>query len=171
MEKRRRTMSWILEQLRKSKDDRGMMANLRCVLVESKKHRAWPVLSRLGVAIDDDVTTYIAGLYATHPEETPSGNLGVTCKAIEQKRGDRRSEDSRLTATERRFQHLLSAEKGVELWNRILRIVLMAKSQNVPINYLQLQTDVRFWNDRTRTEWATAFWAKGGEPTSEEAAV
>jgi len=34
-------MSRLLEQLRRRKEDRGMMADLRCALVESKKHRAW----------------------------------------------------------------------------------------------------------------------------------
>lgn len=36
-------MSTLLERLHKCKDNRGMMANLRCVLVENKKHRAWTV--------------------------------------------------------------------------------------------------------------------------------
>ncbi len=154
-------MSWLLERLRKYKDDRGMMANLRCILVDNKKHRAWPVLNRLGVAIDNDVSAYVAGLFATHPEEMASGNFGATCKAIEVRRGDKRSDDNKLTPTERRFQHLLTAEKGDELQGRVLRIVLMAKSQGVPVNYEKLETDLNFWSDRTKNEWAIAFWAQG----------
>jgi len=124
-------MSRLLERLRKYKDDRAMMANLRCIHVESKIHRAWPALNRLGVAIDDNVSAYVAGLFATHPEETPNGNFGTTCKSIEQRRGDKRSDDNKLTPTERRFQHLLTAETGAELNNRVLRMILMAKSQGV----------------------------------------
>jgi len=90
-------MSYFLEQLRKFKDDRGMMANLRCVFVDSKKHRAWPVLSRLGIKIDDPVLPYVAGLYATYSEETVTGNFGVTCKHIEMKRNDNSSDDKKLT--------------------------------------------------------------------------
>ena len=66
-------MSWLLERLRKYKDNRGMMATLRCVLVDNKKHRAWPALNRLGIEIDKEVPAYVAGLFATHPEEVSKG--------------------------------------------------------------------------------------------------
>lgn len=161
-------MSWLLERLRKYQDDRGMMANLRCILVDNKKHRAWPALSRLGVAIDNDVAAFVSGLFATHPEVTAVGNFGATCKAIEQKRGDKRGDDNKLTPTERRFQHLLSAERGEELNDRVLRMVLMAKAQSVPVNYAKLEIDMRYWSDRTKTEWATAFWTQGAAPAVEE---
>ena len=161
-------MSWLIEQLRKHKDNRGMMANLRCVLVENKKHRAWPALNRLRVAINDDVSAYVAGLFATHPEEASSGNFGTTCRDVEQRRDDKRSDDTKLTPTERRFQHLLSAEKGIELNERVRRMILMAKSQEVRVNYEQLQTDLRFWDDRIKTKWAAAFWTQGAEPVEEE---
>lgn len=160
-------MSWLLERLRKYKDDRGMMANLRCILVDNKKHRAWPALNRLGVAIDNDVSAYVAGLFATHPEEMTTGNFGATCKAIEVRRGDKRSDDNKLTATERRFQHLLTAEKGDELQGRVLRMLLMAKSQGVPVNYEKLETDLKFWSDRTKNEWATTFWTQGVASSTE----
>jgi CRISPR system Cascade subunit CasB len=161
-------MSRIIERLQKRKDDRGMMANLRCVLVENKKHRAWPVLNRLGIEINDEVAAFIAGLYATHPETTTSGNFGATCKKIERERDGGIGGDSRLTPTERRFQLLLTAEKGAELHGRVLRMVLMAKSQGVPVNYAQLETDLKFWGDRTKTGWATSFWAQSA-PLPEEA--
>lgn len=161
-------MSWLLERLHKYKDDRGMMANLRCVLVDNKKHRAWPALNRLGVKIDDAPSAYVAGFFATHPDETPAGNFGTTCKIIEQRRGDKRTDDNKLTPTERRFQHLLTAERGAELYNRVLRMVLMAKSQGVPVNYAKLVTDLKFWSDRTKTEWATAFWVPSNTHATEE---
>jgi len=160
-------MSWLLERLHKHKNNRGLMANLRCVLVDNKKHRAWPALNRLGVAIKDDNSAYIAGLFATHPEETSAGNFGATCKAIEQKRGEERSDDSKLTSTERRFQHLLAAERA-ELYGRILRLVLMAKSQGVPVNYEKLIPDLKFWGNRTKTEWASVFWTQDATPLAEE---
>jgi CRISPR system Cascade subunit CasB len=147
-----------------------MMANLRCILVDNKKHRAWPALNRLGVAIENDVAAFVAGLFATHPDVTTVGNFGATCKSIEQKRGDKRGDDNKLTPTERRFQHLISAERGDELNNRILRMVLMAKSQGVPVNYEKLETDLKYWSDRTRTEWATAFWTSGVATATEEVA-
>ena len=160
-------MSWLLERLRKYKDDRGIMADLRCTLVDNKKHRAWPALNRLGIAIKDDNSAYTAGFFAIHPEETSTGNFGTTCKAIENKRGEVSGSDNKLTPTERRFQHLLAAEKS-EIYSRVLRMVRMAKSQGVPVNYEQLETDLKFWSDRTKTEWAASFWTQGTAPVSEE---
>lgn len=160
-------MSWLLERLRKYQDNRAMMANLRCILVDNKKHRAWPALNRIGVAIDNDVAAFIAGIFATHPEVTTGGNFGATCKLIEQKRGDKRGDDHKLTPTERRFQHLLSAERGDELNSRVLRMVLMAKSQGVPVDYAKLEMDLKFWSDRTKTEWATSFWTQDVTPAQE----
>jgi CRISPR system Cascade subunit CasB len=151
-------MSSLLEQLRRHKEDRGMMADLRCPLVESKKHRTWPVLHRLGVSVANQVAAIVAALYATHPEETREGDFGATCRAVQTRRGDNRSDDSKLTPTERRFLHLLAAEPGDELYERVTRMVLMAKSHGVPVNYVQLETDLRFWNGRTKTEWAASFW-------------
>lgn len=160
-------MSWLLERLRNHKDNRGMMADLRCILIDSKKHRAWPALNRLGVAIDNDVSAYVAGLFATHPEEMSAGNFGATCKTIEMRRGDKRGDDNKLTPTERRFQHLLTAEKGDELQGRVLRMVLMAKAQDVRVNYEKLETDLRFWSDRTKTEWAAEYWKQNTPPVKE----
>ncbi len=163
-------MSRLLERLRKHKDDRGMMSDLRCILVDNKKHRAWPALNRLGVEIGDEVASWVAGLYATHPEETTRGNFGTTCKTIEIKRREKQSDDNKLTPTERRFQHLLAAERGAELNDRISRMVRMAKIEEVPVNYQQLEADMRTWDwsDRTKTEWAAAFWTQGATPVAEE---
>ena len=162
-------MNTFLERLRRRVDDRGIMANLRCVLVDGKRHRAWPALNRIGVSITNDVDALVAGLFATHPEEAQVGNFGTTCKAIEASRGEDRGDGSKLTPTERRFQHLLAAEKGEELHQRVSRMVLMAKSQGVRINFVQLSTDLRRWNDQTKTEWAASFWTQMEESSAEEA--
>jgi len=162
-------MSRLFEQLRKRRDDRGMMANLRCILVDNKKHRAWPVLNRLGVAIKDDISSFVAGLFATHPDETDHGNFGNTCKSIQGKREDKHGDDGKLTPTERRFQHLLASADRHELQNRLLRMVLMAKTQGVPVNYERLVVDIGRWNDITKNDWASAFWGIG--PASEEEGV
>lgn len=155
-------MSSFLERLRKCKDDRGMMANLRCILVESKKHRAWPILNRLSVPIDDDVTAFVAGLFATYPDgdSDSSKNFGATCKEIERARNETTTStdsDKKLTPTERRFQHLLAADRD-EIKVRVMRMVMLAKSQGVAVNYGTLLQDLKCWGDRTKTEWAAAFW-------------
>lgn len=169
-------MSKLLAELRKCKarDDRGMMANLRCILVENKKHRAWPVLNRIGVKIAEDIPAFIAGLYATHSEESfkEKGNFGTTCKAIQSKRNESITKDNKLTPTERRFQHLLASRTPEELRARLYGMVRMAKAQDVPVNYTKLEVDLtnwfKDWGDITRTKWAAEFWAPGVTSDDEE---
>ncbi len=161
-------MNWLIERLEKRKEDRGLMANLRCFLVENKKHRAWPALHRLGIDIEDEEVSLVAGLFASHPANAQSGNFGDTCRMIESRRGDTRGDDSKVTPIERRFQHLLAAEKGDELHQRVTRLVLMAKSQDVPVNYEQLISDLRWWNDSVKTKWASQFWAHSKPTETEE---
>lgn len=145
----------FLEKLERIKENRGMMANLRCILVPNKKHRAWPVLHRLGIAIDNESAAFVAGLYAKHPMKTSSGNFGNTCKLIEKNRDH--SDGDKIKPTERRFQHLLSANKD-EAKDRVLRMVMMAEREGIPVNYEKLVEDITDWNDEIKTKWAAAFW-------------
>ena len=108
-----------------------MMADLRSTLVESRTTRTWPVLHRLGVAVTNRVGGNVAAAVATHPEETREGNFGATCRAIQNDHRDRPSDEGKLTPTERQFLHLLAAERGDELYQRVTRMVLMAKSRGV----------------------------------------
>lgn len=157
-------MSELIGRLQRMKEDRGLMADLRCYLVPGKRHRAWPALSRLNVALDDERKSMVAALFATHPENTGQGNLGTTCRLIERKRDGGAAPDDKLSPTERRFQHLLAAEAGQEVFERVTRMVLLAKSKGIPVNYDQLETDLRHWNERTRREWASAFWTPAASP-------
>ena len=61
-----------MKVLRALQNDRGAMSNLRCALVPARRHRAWPLLARVG-GIDDPVIEAVAGCYAFHPEETFDG--------------------------------------------------------------------------------------------------
>lgn len=158
-------MSAFLERVRKYREDRGMMANLRCVLVESKKHRAWAALSRIGVGVEEQVEAFVAGLFASHPEESGTGNFGDTCKQIDNRRGA--SEDSKLSATEKRFQHLLSSERD-EVFDRVLRMANMAKSHDIAINYEELTKDLKYWGERVKTKWAGAFWGNRKDQVSDD---
>lgn len=159
-------MKTLVERLLVRKDDRGLMANLRCALVPGKLHRAWPALNRLGIQIDKEEDVFVAGLFATHPEVTNKGNFGTLCKLIAHKR-DASGTESSVSPTERRFQHVLAANRD-EAQGRILRLVRMAKAEGLSVNYEQLRTDLYFWNDRVKIEWAKNFWTVGTKTEGEE---
>lgn len=162
-------MSSLIERLRKIKDNRGMMADLRCFLTPSRRHRAWPALHRIGVPITEEVSAFVAGLYATHPEGDSQaiGNFGETCKRIETSKGKKSHQEHQsstssgrnsLTPTERRFQHLLAADRS-EIQDRVRRMTSLAKSLGTPVNYEDLHKDLRFWGERTKTRWAATYWS------------
>lgn len=151
--------------LRSRKDDRGLMADLRCGLVESKRHRAWPYLGHLnGIGLDhaSRVVQTIAGLYATHPEESNEGDLGSLCrKLLSDEERMKLATAEGIGPISRRFQHLLAADSD-EVFDRVLRFVLRAKAEKVPVNYWQLHKDLADWKhkpDNVRVRWARSFWA------------
>jgi CRISPR system Cascade subunit CasB len=161
----------LLEFLRQRRDDRGAMANLRCALIESKRQRAWPMLARFQGVGDDFralVVQHVAGCYATHPqEEGILGNFGETCRRLlsddERQKASSTGEPGPIT---RRFQHLLAAQ-GEEVFARVVRFVLRAKSESIPVHYGELLHDLMQWRsnpEAVKVRWARSFWA----PTAEE---
>lgn len=158
-------MNALLDFLQKRTDDRGVMADLRCALVESKRHRAWPILASFGGVGEDwraRTIQIIAGLYATHPAITFDGDFGGTCQRMLSDDERKKLTDTReIGLLSRRFQHLLAADDE-EIFDRVTRLVLRAKSAELSINYLSLHDDLLEWRyrrQRVRTRWAKSFWA------------
>ncbi|MGH8659129.1 MAG: type I-E CRISPR-associated protein Cse2/CasB [Gammaproteobacteria bacterium] len=164
-------MQGLLEFLRRRKEDRGLMADLRCALVDSKRQRAWPYLAAFnGIGDDSNALTVqtIAGMYAMHPKESTNEkfDFGVLCLRLCTK-----EEVEKIATAEgvgpvtRRFQHLLAAE-GEEIFPRVVRLMLRAKAEDIPVNYERLFKDLRAWQyraDQVRTEWAKSFWTPSVE--------
>ena len=154
----------LLAFLRNHKEDRGVMANLRCALVENKRYRAWPILGRfggIGEKFSEKTVQTIAGLYATHPKETDNGDFGALCrKLLSDEESKKLASGTELGPLSRRFQHLLAADKD-EILDRIVRFVLRAKAEDIPVNYEQLYEDLLAWEyraEQVRVRWARNFW-------------
>ncbi len=151
----------LLAYLRQLKEDRGAMADLRRALTPAQRHRAWPLLARVG-GIDESRYEAIAGLFAYHPLETNSGNLGTTCRILS---GDHNT-------FEGRFRRLLGCDRN-DICKHIRPVVLAAKAKGLPVNYGQLFTDLFYWSDAVKARWAAEFWGKPAEdglPATAEAA-
>jgi CRISPR system Cascade subunit CasB len=132
--------------LRTCKNDRGMLAKLRCALSEARRPRAWPLLARVG-GIEDARIETVAGLFAYHPQETDRGNLGSTCARL-------RTENETF---ETRFLRLLACDRS-EVCERVRPIVLAAKAKNIGVNYQLLFEDLSYWGDAVKTRWAKEYW-------------
>jgi CRISPR system Cascade subunit CasB len=150
----------LLQYLRRLKDDRGAMAELRCALSETpaKRARAWPLLARVGGVGDIHVET-VAGLFAWHPEETAQGNLGTTCRLLSAKN----------ESFDGRFRRLLSCDRD-EVSQRVRPVALAARPRGIPVNYEELFADLRFWGERVKERWAREYWRASEEPVAPDGA-
>ena len=149
--------SRLLAYLRKLKTDRGAMADLRCALSPAKRARAWPLLGPVG-GIDNPRVETVAGLFASHPEETHDGNLGTTCRRLREKN----------ESFDGRFQRLLACERE-EICERLRPVILAAKAKEIRVNYEELFVDLCYWGDSVKARWAREYW--GASETGERAAL
>ena len=156
-------MTALVQWLRTQKERRGVMAQLRCGIVSGKQQRAWPLLARFdGIeGHKGEVIRTIAALYAAHPDESTSGSMGSVCRKLCS--ADERSDDEKPGPIGMRFQHLLAAETA-EVCPRVVRLILRAKVQGIPVNYMQLQEDLLQWElpqkrRYVQERWAQQFWA------------
>jgi CRISPR system Cascade subunit CasB len=154
-----------LEGLR---DDRGALAALRRGLgqppgtVADMYRYVVPWLSDDARPWREDAYYLIAALFAYHPMEGGTGNLGDHFACAREPRGDN-------TAIERRFTALLAAHPD-DLPSYLRQAVSFLKSKVVPINWHQLLSDVMAWShpdlrDRVQKDWARAFWGRPARET------
>lgn len=149
------TAARLLAYLRQLKNDRGAMADLRCALSPSpaKRARAWPLLAQVD-GIGDICKETVVGLFAYHPDETDSGNLGTTCRRLA----------AGNNSFDGRFRRLLSCDRN-EICERLRPVVLAAKAKGVRVNYEKLFVDLRYWGGSVKAHWAREYWgaAEGEE--------
>ena len=160
----------FVARLKRWKDDRGALANLRCALRSQSalRRRAWSLIAQLTPLTneagyeDSMLVVYetVAGLWAADPESHRAvGNFGVTCQTL---RGDHESFDLR-------FRRLLACDDRAELCERVVPIALAAQAKGIPVDYDALFRDLQFFagegRDRVRIRWAQAYW---GAPAEEE---
>ena len=110
----------------------------------------------------EDAYYLIAALFAYHPKEGGTGNLGDHFACARESRGDN-------TAIERRFTALLAAHPD-DFPSYLRQVVSFLKSKEVPVNWHQLLSDVMAWShpdlrDRVRKDWARAFWGRPARET------
>ena len=172
-------MSALTDFLQRNADNRGVMATLRQGLTPATETRAWPLLAQfngIGRNATARAVRTVAALFAYHPANSETGNMGDTCRAL------CRDDEHPWEAVDptgkaiapgpmsRKFGWLLASDAD-EIFERAARMVLYAKSKDVPVNYAQLEKDLAHWTDqRVRESWASSFWAvKKTDSESKEA--
>ncbi len=171
-------MSSLTDFLQRNADNRGVMATLRQGLTPATETRAWPLLAQfngIGRKADARAVRTVAALFAHHPAMSDTGNMGDTCRALcndnehPWETVDAKGKAIAPGPMSRKFSWLLASDTD-EIFERVARMVLYAKSKGVPVNYAQLEKDLARWTDqRVREAWASAFWApKAMDSESEE---
>jgi CRISPR type I-E-associated protein CasB/Cse2 len=163
--------------LQSMKGDRGKLATLRKGLIENQAQATWPLLSRF---LDFDSSYQIkalqtiAGLFAHHPKNADSGNFGNLCHQLLDSEEEQKITDGESGPISRHFQYALAAT-GEEIFPRVRRLVLRAKKDEIPVNYIQLVKDLLGWHsykkDRIKFAWGKAFWQVNAEKKGENRKV
>jgi CRISPR system Cascade subunit CasB len=155
----------LLEHLKRLRDDRGAMANLRRGFSPATEHRAWPWVAQWCDLNDDRlraIVTSVAAAFATHPELATEGNLGLTMREIAHGRD---GGEKALESFEPRFRRFLTCQLSADVCQRLPGVIRAAAQRGVGINYRQLFIDLCYWGDRVKLRWAEAFW---GQPPQGE---
>lgn len=143
---------WI-ERLVDLKTDRGKLADLRCWFRDASRPRAFPALIQLRGSLEDDAFNTVAALYAHHAEhQEGAGDFGALLFKLAREHN----------TFEGRMRRLLCCD-AEEVLNHLRPVVMAAKRESAPVDYLQLYLDLRswghdYWGDEVRKRWATAFW-------------
>src|SRR5574340_188009 len=155
------------------KDNRGAMAALRRGLgqppgaVPEMFPYVVPWLPGFSKSFSDAAHYLIASLYAYHPLETSTGNLGAHLRATIK---DENSEK----ATERRFVTLLNCHRD-DLGLHLRHAVSYLKSKDQPVCWDQLFDDLWYWDHPdhfVQRDWANGFWGRSAQnPESTENAA
>lgn len=151
----------FVEYLESLRDDRAALAALRRGLGQPSGTVAsmYPYVVRW---LGDDTPPWqeaayylIAALFAYHPAEGGTGNMGHHFARARDPKGDN-------TAIERRFTALLAAHPD-DLDFYLRQAVSFLKSKEVPVNWHQLLSDMLAWSHPARyvqKQWANAFWGR-----------
>jgi hypothetical protein len=153
-----------LEQWEREQN-RGPLARLRRGLSDATRHEAWPVLGRLfgDLAIGQPVFETVAGCFALHPLDEAAPNIGNFGETMRRTMPDDKMFDGKEPHT--RFRRLLACSTQREICEHVRHAVRLAKSKEADVNYRQLFVDLWWWNDRTKVEWAKAYWQVPAEAT------
>lgn len=157
----------FIEHLKSLRDNRAALAALRRGLgqppgtVPDMYPYVVPWLPAAGSRRSETVYYLVATLFAYHPQEGSTGNMGQHFAHTRDPQGDN-------TAIERRFTVLLTAHPE-DLPFYLRQAISFLKSKDVSVNWDQLFRDLQGWGHPDRyvqKNWARAFWGRENQTES-----
>ena len=146
-----------LEELHAS-EDRAALATLRRAL-SGREADVLRAFRYVGYQLsshpkDQDTGILVGALFALHPQEGGSGNMGKHLARL------RRADESKAQSIEHKFTALVTAQHD-NLSTRLRQVVSLLEAGQVPVNWPQLLYDLDYWDHEDRfvqRQWASAFW-------------
>ena len=146
--------------LERYRHDKGALANLRGALSDTRRHRAWPLLGgfKEDEAIGNPTYEIVAALWAHAKDESDEkvGNLGATLRVLGGKY-DVKSGKFEHDSFQGRFKRLLSCDKE-DVTTHVAPVVRAAVAKGVGVDFPRLLSDLLWWGEKVKVEWAKAFW-------------
>lgn len=156
--------------IERCQNDKGMAARLRRADNPATEYQSWELLGGLGVDLEKDYerlpfVTVAAAIAKSKAERNGSLTLGKAILACYESGRDSDQAKARL-------RRLLACTELAETC-RVLRPVLALINSKVgqPLDYERLLRQLRFFGQRTKTQWAQEFYGQPVETESREAAV
>jgi CRISPR system Cascade subunit CasB len=155
----------LVDYLEQHREDRAMLAALRRGLGRPAGMAAemFPYVIPFVQDWNEDDVFLVAALFALHPASAPQGNMGDHSRKMAQGAGDDAS-------IQRRFVQLLNMRRD-SLATPLRQQIGLLKSQDIAVNWRQLQRDVQNWDHPDRfvqKAWARAYWAPNFEKKTKE---
>lgn len=174
----------FLESLLK-RDDRATLAALRRALgqhptaaVDAYRYvipRVAPEVTGRERDREEKIYFLIAGLFAFHQipwpkDETEQGytNFGASMARLAAAM-ERLAPKKGISGVERRMNGLLACSFD-DIREHLRHAVSLLKSKQIPVDWMRLIADLRWWNTEDRSvqrKWARAFWASTRESAEE----
>lgn len=159
------TLPPFLEFLERSRENTGVMADLRCALIPSREYRVWQYIARYCDLENDRMRTIaaiVAAAFGIQPDrgnEELAENIGNVMRRI----ANGENGNDGLSSYALRFQRLLACDTVEELAQQLHGVFKAAKSRGVPINHRVLWEDLHYWGDRVKRRWASHYQPEAKE--------
>lgn len=151
----------FLATLRGQQDNRGLMAELRCLLNKNLRMRGWAAIARLG-RIGHRPTETISGLFAYYPQPFYENVIpfGRSCRQLANiRKKSAEGADDAHSPLDVRVRRLLACDSKESICSLLPDLVRGMKNENVRIDYDTLFRDLIFWDDSIREKWARDYWS------------
>lgn len=151
---------FIVNYLLSHQNDRGIMAQLRCLLNNNLRSRGWQAVAPLNGIGDKPVET-IAGLFALHPlhKDANDYQFGTACRLLANKRKKGAADDGAVESPfDVRFRRMLNCDQN-QLCEMLPQVIHGMKSESIAVNYVALMEDLFYWGSKVREKWARQYWS------------